>query len=148
MFFRCIIAMGLDKQPSPPKKKVTDENEEKKEDPRKDNVSRKLSETSSAVGIGEKNKNSVSQSSSVAGEGKESEEMEVETSKNEARSDAYSDERERNQRCASENGRSFAINVHTQLFSQQHTHRCCVISCEEMHNLCLVMPMSFYSTTF
>ncbi|XP_066481153.1 glutamate-rich protein 3 isoform X2 [Tiliqua scincoides] len=101
--YRCIIAMGLDKQPSPPKRKVTDENEEKKEDSRKDNMNHKLSETSSGVGIGEENKDSSSQSSSTAGEGKEFEEMEVEATKDEMKSDEYGDERERNQTGASDN---------------------------------------------
>ncbi|XP_062990223.1 glutamate-rich protein 3 [Elgaria multicarinata webbii] len=46
--YRCIIAMGLDKKPSPPKKKVTDEDEAKKEESWKEEVKCKLRESSSS----------------------------------------------------------------------------------------------------
>ncbi|XP_074859455.1 glutamate-rich protein 3 isoform X2 [Carettochelys insculpta] len=42
--YRCIIAMGLDKKPSPPKKKMKEDNGEKQEDSVKDEEHRELSE--------------------------------------------------------------------------------------------------------
>ncbi|CAI5776932.1 Hypothetical predicted protein [Podarcis lilfordi] len=46
--YRCIIAMGLDKKPSPPKKKIVVADEEKKEDSAKEEYSSKLPGSSSS----------------------------------------------------------------------------------------------------
>ncbi|XP_077784703.1 glutamate-rich protein 3 isoform X3 [Podarcis muralis] len=46
--YRCIIAMGLDKKPSPPKKKIAVADEEKKEDSAKEEYSNKLPGSSSS----------------------------------------------------------------------------------------------------
>ncbi|XP_078249109.1 glutamate-rich protein 3 isoform X1 [Pogona vitticeps] len=78
--YRCIIAMGLDKKPSPPKKKVFDEDEAKKEDSEKDKGKEGLGECSSSK---KDNKNLQSRFSSAAEEEKEhvegTEEMEWES---------------------------------------------------------------------
>lgn len=79
IFGRCIIAMGLDKKPFPPKKKLADADEEKK-DFRGKKVRYKLSDNSIST---EETKDSVSTSSSPPEEEREfsgsSLEMEMET---------------------------------------------------------------------
>ncbi|XP_077189432.1 glutamate-rich protein 3 isoform X3 [Paroedura picta] len=60
--YKCIIAMGMDKKPFPPKKKLVDADEGKKEDFRGGKVSQKLTDNSISA---EENKDSVSMTSSL-----------------------------------------------------------------------------------
>lgn len=110
--------MGLDKQPCPPKRKVVDENEEKKEDSCKDDTNHKRSEICSSVGYREVHKDIPSpQFPAAAGGRKEYEEMEVEATKEKIKSDEYGNECEKNRSSTSDNGRLLLTLLHTYSFS-------------------------------
>ncbi|KAH0618500.1 hypothetical protein JD844_017770, partial [Phrynosoma platyrhinos] len=91
---RCIISMGLDKKPSPPKKKMTDEEDAKEEDSEKEEMKYRLRESRSS--IGEEKKDSLPQFSPTPAErkafAKDAEAMEWEDRKEEVQRGTYDED--------------------------------------------------------
>ncbi|XP_067419421.1 glutamate-rich protein 3 [Emydura macquarii macquarii] len=101
--YRCIIAMGLDKKPSPPKKKMKEDDGEKQEDSVKDEEHNEPSEGSIEQ---EANKHSTAEMSSAHGEGQEPAEDNVEMGeegREEETQQGAEDEYEDDQETASKN---------------------------------------------